>query len=216
MKKTFMTLLASVLVLCNAAAQDGYYNSTSGNTLKWVIHDGNGDLFGYCYETLVSMSGGRDNARINYSYTFYDSDNKSVTGNKPFEFDVTIDKGSTKAFVNNVAKAVQSGDYMPVGDLSSIPADIEVGDNLRDTEIKVKVLSVFTATNIYNNRRVTAKETITVPAGNYECYLIEDDEFFSGNGPFHVKTWIAKGLGMVKQIIYKKDGSVNQTFELIK
>ncbi|MBR4772411.1 MAG: hypothetical protein IK009_06740, partial [Bacteroidales bacterium] len=72
MKKTFMTLLASVLVLCNAAAQDGYYNSTSGNTLKWVIHDGNGDLFGYCHETLVSMAGGRDNARINYSYMFYD------------------------------------------------------------------------------------------------------------------------------------------------
>ena len=119
-------------------------------------------------------------------------------------------------YVNNVAKARKSGDYMPVGDLSSIPDNLSVGKNLRDTEIKVKVLTVFTATNIYNNRRVTVEENIEVPAGSFECFLFEDDEFFTGAGPFHVKTWVARGIGIVKQIIYKKDGSVNQIFELIK
>jgi len=214
--KRLLTLLTFSLLFFNMGAQEGYYNSTAGKTLKWVIHDGSGDLFGYCHETLESLKGDMKDARISYSYRFYDSDNESVTGNRPFDFDVTIEGGKTKAYVNNVAKAVQSGDYMPVGDLSSIPANIKVGDNLPSTEIKVKVLTVFTATNSYNNRSVTARETIEVPAGQFDCFLLEDDEFFTGSGPFHVKTWVAKGIGIVKQIIYKKDGSVNQTFELIK
>ena len=150
------------------------------------------------------------------SYMFYDKDRESVIGNRPFEMSVTIEDGKTKAYVNNLAKAIQSGDYMPVGDLSTIPEVLEVGEDIPDSEIKAKVLTVFTATNIYNNRRVTAKESVKVPAGTYDCYLVEDDEFFTGSGPFHVKTWVAKGIGIVKQIIYKKDGSVNQIFELVK
>ena len=104
---------------------------------------------------------------------------------------------------------------MPVGDISSIPGSIAVGDRLRDTEIQVRVLNVFTATNAYRNRRVSARETISVPAGTFDCFLIEDDEFFTGSGPFRVKTWVSKGIGIVRQVIYKKDGSVNQTLELV-
>ena len=111
-------------------------------------------------------------------------------------------------------KALKAGDYMPVGDLSTVPADINVGDRLEDSRITVKILSVFTATNTYSNRRVTARETLTVPAGTFDCLLIEDEETFTGAGPFAVKTWIAKGKGIVRQIIYKKDGTVNQVFEL--
>lgn len=214
--KRFWTALTLVFFCFNMGAQEGYFNSTVGKTLKWEIHDGSGALFGYCHETLESLKGDMTDARIRYSYMFYDSNNESVIGSKPFEFEATIEGGKTRAFVNNVAKALKSGDYMPVGDLSSIPVDIKVGDNIRDTEIQVKVLTVFTARNIYNNRSVTARETVKVPAGSFDCFLVEDDEFFTGSGPFHVKTWVAKGVGMVKQIIYKKDGSVNQTLELIK
>lgn len=214
--KRILILLTLFLFCIDMGAQEGYFNSTVGSTLKWVIHDGSGDLFGYCHETLVSLKGDMKDADIKYSYMFYDKDNESVIGSKPFEFEATIENGKTRAYVNNVTKALKSGDYMPVGDISSIPAGIKVGDNLADTEIQVKVLTVFTARNIYNNRRVTARETVSVPAGSFDCFLVEDDEFFSGAGPFHVKTWVTKGKGIVKQIIYKKDGSVNQTLELIK
>ena len=104
---------------------------------------------------------------------------------------------------------------MPVGDLSSIPDNIAVGDTLRDTEISIRVLRVFTATNRYANRRVTAQERIEVPAGTFNCFLVEDDEYFTGKGPFPVKTWVARGVGIVRQIIYTKNGSVNQLLELV-
>lgn len=207
-------ILSAVCCLLNA--QDGYFNSTPGTTLRWVIHDGSGSLFGYCDEKLVSMVGDMDNASVSYAYMFYDKGHKSVVGDKPFEFEVTIKDGVTKAYINNVAKAIQAGDYMPAGDLSSIPADISVGQRLKDTEIKIKVLTVFTATNLYSNRRVTARESVTVPAGTFDCFLVEDDESFTGSGPFRTKTWVTKGIGIVRQVIYKKDGSVNQTFELIR
>lgn len=217
MKLRIILAVSLLVALCSGmAAQDGFYNSKVGTTLKWAIYDGSGDLFGYCHEKLVSMEGNKSNGKISYAYMFYDRDRKSVVGNKPFEFYVTLENGVTKAYVNNVAKAIQSGDYMPVADLSSIPDNISVGDKVKDTEIKVKVLTVVTVTNSYLNRRVTAKETVKVPAGTYECFLVEDDESFTNSGPFHVKTWVAKGVGIVRQVIYKKDGTVNQTYELIK
>ncbi|MBO7480011.1 MAG: hypothetical protein J6T49_06060, partial [Bacteroidales bacterium] len=139
--KRFLTLLISVLFCFDMAAQEGYHNSKVGSTLKWVIHDGSGALFGYCHETLTRLDGDMQNARIDYSYMFYDKDNESVTGDKPFEFYVTIEKGKTRAYVNNVLKAKQSGDYMTVGDISSIPDNLYVGQNLLDSEIQVKVLT---------------------------------------------------------------------------
>lgn len=214
-QRMILTLLFLIAICSSMEAQEGFYNNKVGTTLKWAIYDGSGDLFGYCHEKLVSMEGDISDARISYAYMFYDGDMKSVVGDKPFEFQVTLEKGVTKAYVNNVAKAIQSGDYMPAADLSSIPVGISVGDRLKDTEIKVKVLTIVTITNSYLNRRVTAKETVKVPAGTYECFLVEDDESFTNSGPFHVKTWVAKGVGIIRQVIYKKDGTVNQIYELI-
>lgn len=214
--RMILTLLLLASLCSGMQAQEGFYNNKVGTTLKWAIYDGSGDLFGYCHEKLVSMEGDITNAKISYAYMFYDAGRKSVVGDRPFEFYVTLDNGVTKAYVNNVAKAIQSGDYMPAADLSSIPVGISVGDRLKDTEIKVKVLTIVTVTNSYLNRRVTAKETVTVPAGTFECFLVEDDESFTNSGPFHVKTWVAKDIGIVRQVIYKKDGTVNQTYELIK
>ena len=213
LKKTGMLLLA--LLLCfGAKAQEGYFNTAQGSTLKWVIHSGDGKLFGYCYETLSSLEGDMQNARIRYSYKFIDSNGKSAIGSKPFVFNVTIDGGKTRAYIDNPTKALKAGDYMPAGDLSSIPGDISVGDRLPDSKITVRIRNVYTATNSYTNRRVTASENVTVPAGSFDCMLIEDDEVFTGAGPFRVKTWVAWGTGIVRQVIYKKDGSVNQVFEL--
>lgn len=197
-------------------AQDGYYNSTVGKTLKWAIYGDDGNLFGYCHETLTRMDGDIRNADVRYAYGFYDKEYQSVIGSKPFEFAATIENGATRAYVNNIAKALKSGDYMPVGDWSSIPDDITVGSRIPDTEIKVRVLTVYTATNQYTRRKVTARESVSVPAGTFDCYLLEDDELLNGNGPFHVKSWVTKGIGMVRQVIYKEDGTVNQIFELTK
>ena len=97
--KRFLMLLTSVLFCINMGAQEGYHNTTAGKTLKWSIHDGDDKLFGYCHETLVSMEGDETNARIDYSYMFYDSSNQPVIAS-PFEFYATISDGKTSAYVN--------------------------------------------------------------------------------------------------------------------
>ncbi|MBR3290719.1 MAG: hypothetical protein IKI66_00900 [Bacteroidales bacterium] len=213
--RKILAILLFAAICFNMDAQEGFYNSRPGTTLKWIIYDGDGECFGHCHEKLVRIDGDTENGEIHYAYLFYDSEGKSVTGGKPFAFQVRVKDGRTKAYVNNVSQAIVSGDYMPVGDLSSIPDNIAVGDTLRDTEISIRVLRVFTATNRYANRRVTAQERIEVPAGTFNCFLVEDDEYFTGKGPFPVKTWVARGVGIVRQIIYTKNGSVNQLLELV-
>lgn len=214
--KRLTALLALVFLPLGMQAQQGYFNTSVGTTLKWVIYDNSGSVFGYCHEKLTGLKGNMKYGEASYAYMFYDNKYKSVIGDKPFEFYVTIENGVTRAYVNNISKARKSGDYMPLADISSIPDDIKAGDKLSDTEISVKVLTVVTIKNQYVNRSVKLRESVTVPAGTFDCYLVEDHETLNGNGPFRVQTWVAKGIGIVRQVIYKTDGSVNQIFELTK
>ena len=208
--------LVSLLFPVGAFAQQGFFSTKPGTVLKWEIHEGNGDLFGYCEETLLSMQGDTRDARIQYSYMFYDNAGNSVIGKDPFEFSVSIVSGEPRANVTNISKAIKSGDYMAVGDLSSIPPDITVGSTIPDSKIVVKLLNVFNNSNRYTRREVTGREQVRVKAGTFDCYLVEDWEYFSGSGPFRVQSWISRGVGLVRQVIYKKDGTVNQVFDLIE
>lgn len=207
-------LLLLLLFPCALSAQGGFYNSRVGTTLRWEIREGDGKLFGYCEETLVSMGGDAGSASILYSYMFYDPAGKSVIGKDPFEFNVTIADGETRAYVTNVSKAIKSGDYMAVGDLSSIPPAIEVGSVLADSRISIKLLNLFSNSNRYTSRKVTGREQVHVGAGTFDAFILEDMEYFSGNGPFRVRSWIVRDVGLVRQVIYRKDGTVNQVFEL--
>ena len=209
-------LYVAALFLCTSLqAQEQFFSSIPGNTLKWAIYEGEKQtLFGYCEETLVSMNGDSQNAHVKYSYSFYDQKGKSVIGKDPFEFQVDIVDGKVTAHVSDMFKAIKSGDYMYVGDISTIPADIEVGTKLKDSEIKAKLLDIFDTKNEFKNRSVTDKCEIEVPAGKFDCYLIEDEEYFSGKGPFGVKTWVSRGVGIVRQEIRNKKGEITQIYVL--
>lgn len=212
--RRFAFLLAFALLSLTAFATDGYFNIRAGTTMRWIIRDGQGKVFGYCDETLVSMEGDLQNAKIEYAYGFLDPQRKSVTDGKLFEFKVAIKEGRTSAYINNISLGQLSGEYMPAGDLSSIPPGIRVGDKVPDSNLTVKVLTVFTAHNVYQDRRVVSRERVSVPAGTFDCFLVEDYETFTGSDNVKVQTWVARGQGIIRQVVYKADGSVNQIFEL--
>jgi hypothetical protein len=60
------------------------------------------------------------------------------------------------------------------------------------------------------DRIVEGMETITTPAGTFECYIIsyEVKTRMGLNKTNTAKQWIAKGFGLVKQEDYNKKGKV--------
>ena len=93
----------------------------------------------------------------------------------------------------------------------AIPNNLSVGQTLPDAELlltmsmaSVKMEMTVTMTN----RKVTGNETITTPAGTFDCVVLTSDTNVKMGmaTTIHSKQWLSKGYGMVKSEEYDKNG----------
>lgn len=91
-----------------------------------------------------------------------------------------------------------------------LPADMKPGQQLKDGEIKMTMVSEspidMSMTIKITNRKVTAKETIKTPAGSFECYKLEEDIETKSMYTMVISTvsWYVEGIGAVRSESYKK------------
>ena len=96
------------------------------------------------------------------------------------------------------------------------PNNLAEGDQLADADVqmKLKMSGVNMNMNIkVSDRKVIGKETITTPAGTFDCFIISyNTEMKLGiRQQNSAKQWMAEGVGLVKQVDYKKNGKVLST-----
>ena len=87
---------------------------------------------------------------------------------------------------------------------SIIPADMAPGDTLPQVTGKGKV-SLITFSYRICDRKVLRYETISLPAGTFDCVVLQERKLESGPG--HNRdvlnhTWYCKGVGMVRHDTY--------------
>jgi hypothetical protein len=95
-----------------------------------------------------------------------------------------------------------------------MPGAMQVGQTLKDGDIKMAVNS--SGMNIMNlevkiyNRKVEAIETITTPAGTFECFKVSYDTEFRTMFKITAKgtEWISRNVGTVKSEQYDKNGKL--------
>ncbi len=93
------------------------------------------------------------------------------------------------------------------------PNSLAEGDELPDADVLMKINMGGINMNMnlkVSNRKVIGRETITTPAGTFDCYIISyDNEVDMGLRKVNsAKQWIAEGVGMVKQEDYKRNGTI--------
>lgn len=95
----------------------------------------------------------------------------------------------------------------------TLPENMRVGDELPDARVEMKVSTAGTLvtemTFTTRNRKVEAMETITTPAGTFECYKITYENYTETRTmgiPFKVTTkgveYYAPGVGNVRSEFY--------------
>lgn len=94
-----------------------------------------------------------------------------------------------------------------------IPNNLSVGQSLPDANmdatIKVTPINMKMSINMVD-RKVESKETITTPAGTFDCIVISySTEFKVGLKRIGTsKQWMAEGVGVVKTEEYNKSGKL--------
>jgi hypothetical protein len=95
-----------------------------------------------------------------------------------------------------------------------IPNELTVGQNLNDANVAMKISMSGINMNMtvdMINRKVEKKESISTPAGTYDCYVLYSEnqsKMMMANQVFPSRVWLAEGIGMVKQETYKKNGEL--------
>jgi len=100
------------------------------------------------------------------------------------------------------------------GGALEIPASMKAGDVLKNGDMKMSFssggMTIMNITMNISNRKVDAVESITTPAGTFECYKISYDVAMKMMMNMKSKgvEWYAKGVGMVKNETYSSDGKL--------
>ena len=107
------------------------------------------------------------------------------------------------------------------GDILSFPVNITEGDELNDGSFTIKIgnsdFTLITMLTNITNRKVHAKETITTPAGTFECYKVTFD-FDSKFGIIKIRgsgvEWYQDDKVLVKSESYNKKGKLIRYSEI--
>jgi hypothetical protein len=101
------------------------------------------------------------------------------------------------------------------GENTRTPVALAVGQELPGNEIDIDVKSSGINMTIKvktTNRKVAGQETITVPAGTFDCLVVTADTETIALVPKKTKSksWMAKGIGLVKMETYDKKGKLEK------
>jgi hypothetical protein len=107
------------------------------------------------------------------------------------------------------------------GTAMEFPSRMEAGQTLPDGNLEMTAKTgglAFSMNMNVTNRKVEAMETVTTPAGAFECVKISQDTELKTiiKNKFKTVTWYAKGIGMVKSENYDTRGNLESSSVLTK
>lgn len=225
-KSAFLTIFL-LLAFGPTNAQDGcsrYYPLTEGIQLQYSVTDKKGRDAGTIeYRvTAVSTDGGATVATMQTKFT--DEKGKNAFENEyslSCENDkVTIDYESLLASPMLQQYTEMEVDMTVEGSDIELPNALSVGEQLVDANIQVSISMSGIKMNIsidQTDRKVEKKESVTVPAGTFDCFLLTETQSTTTMGTTisgQNKIWLAEGVGMVKQESYNQRGSLTGSMQL--
>lgn len=140
------------------------------------------------------------------------------------EYEVICDGNTVRVnmerFVpTEMMEAYQGMEVFFEGDYLEIPSDLEVGQTLPDGSVAMQVKTAEGGMNLSNinidivNRKVIAEESVTTPAGTFDCMKLSYDtesliKALGIGKPrlFKSTEWLAEGIGLVKSEAYDEKG----------
>jgi hypothetical protein len=221
--KRFVFLLLALASTATIHAQncDLYIPVEEGTTLSYKIFNDKGKETSAIKQTLISKAETSSGTEFlikqdvkNDKDVMTNTLKYKCEGNR-FLFDMNsfIDKKTLESYKDMKVE-------MTIDEVD-IPVGVTAGTTLKDGSIIMKVVSEspiqVNLKTFITNRKVEAIETITTPAGTFECLkLTQTITTDMGIAKMTIKTvdWISKNVGTVKSESYSKAGKLTSTMIL--
>ena len=220
MKRLTIVIVALVASLVSLSGQnlDLFFSVTRGDSFTYTIYSPDGEVE-YKYSCTNKEVNGADlsDASVVYEYQFWEGDGKPLFADEgKMDMKITLNSEGTTSYMYDMKKSMAIQDVVTMGDISSLPSELKVGQSVPDGKINIKVKSVG-ASFLITDRKVVAIEDVTTPAGTFKGYKMEEvqtNKVLVSTKSFRIVTWYAKNIGCVKQEVYDKKGKLLRTLEL--
>ncbi|MCM4167048.1 hypothetical protein DHD08_05045 [Arenibacter sp. H213] len=229
MKRRNIIILLSLLITSLGFSQGNcskFYPMEEGQSFQYTMSNKKGKPEGTTDYSIteVSNAGGVTTATMNMKLT--DKKGKEIMVS---DFKMSCTGEGVKIDYNSLVPSQMIKQYTDMGmemEISGtdvdIPNNLTVGQDLADANVTVNIK--MTGMNMTMkvdqiNRKVEKRESVTTPAGTFDCYVISEDNISETMGVkqnMSSKLWLAEGIGMVKQEMYRKNGELNSHMELTK
>ncbi len=225
--KRIITALCFLGLVSVMTAQDcdGYYPMKKGVTYELTSYDKKDRLKSVTKNTVKDVYN-KDGSKVAVLHTVATDSHNKETLNADYNMycdgkKITVDINTLlrERMVASMAKNGSDIDTDITGENLQVPINLEVGQELPDSNMKMEVTSGTLKMDFgakRYNRKVIGSETITVPAGTFDCMIISENVELKLmiTKRTESKTWMAKGVGVVKSEVYDKKGRLSSREEL--
>ncbi|NHF61455.1 hypothetical protein FK220_019030 [Flavobacteriaceae bacterium TP-CH-4] len=228
MKKLIALVLVSASSFSLAWGQNcsKFYPMTEGTSYEYTNYNKKGKVDGVTSYTVANVTSEGDATKATMELRFTDKKGKEVFNS---DYNITCLDNVVRVDYKSLFPSQMMQQYSDMGmemDISGtdieLPNDLSVGQELADANVAVAMSMTGMTMNInvaMTDRKVETRESVTTPAGTFDCYLITEtntSETMGAKQQMNTKLWLAEGVGMVKQETYKKNGDLMSRTELTK
>lgn len=229
MKKSVTFITAFILTVNFTLAQNNcskFYPMKEGTSFQYTNYDKKGKTEGTLNYTISSVTDNGSSTTATFDIKFVDKKGKDVFNS---DYNITCENGVVRIDYKSLfpSQMMQQFSDMDVemditGTDIELPNDLSVGQELADANVSIAMSMSGIKMNTtvdQTNRKVEKKESITVAAGTFDCFLVTEtntSKTMGANIEMNTKLWLAEGVGMVKQESYKKNGNLMSSTELTK
>jgi len=220
MKTKISTLIIAFLLSFAVFGQttcEAYYPFQVGVTFEITNYNKKGKKESVINYEVLSIE---NNVATIQTYV-YDAKDKEINNSS---YNVTCDGNKIsidfKSIINaEMFKQYKDMDMDITGTNVELPNDLQVGQTLKDAHMNMAINMGGMTMNMrvdMSNRKVDKKESITTPAGTFDCFALSyDNETKMGlKMQFKIKEWISEGVGVVRSESYNKNGKLMGYSEL--
>lgn len=223
MKKGIL-LLVALLSTLSLLAQEPYFCTRPGTRLYYERYKASSTKL--IQTTLFEIESNQATAEgqvIQYAVTMAKANGNPLYGGRALQTTLITPDGELKMnFGETVKEFVRN--MLSMGKVESseswalLPADIQPGDTLADTHCTVTVAGLHAYFHL-TDRHVLRRETITTPAGTFDCMVVREHK--EEDAPFHhpdnwQDNYYAPGIGYVRHDKFDKNMRLQESEVLVR
>ncbi|GAB1445721.1 hypothetical protein MASR2M41_14400 [Flammeovirgaceae bacterium] len=216
MRASLVVIVLFISVISGISQCNEYYQLSNGSEWEMESYNAKGKLTGKQSQKVIDFTSGANSFSATVHSVVFDQKNKELMqGDLKFECKDGTMVVDMRNFINEEQmKAFQSYEMQIESDNLEIPNNLTVGQTLKDGTITITTANSpipMTMSVKITNRKVVGKESITTPAGTFECYKITSKSTVNtkmGIGmTFNYTTveWLAPKVAVVKSESYRND-----------